>query len=114
MVPPRNATQPPPAAGQERQVALEVADDGVDLEARVLGGDRGAALARSVCLADVEGHEPPERPAPASASSSSRVFSDVPEPSSTSVSAPVSAAILAPRAQDLPLARGWGSTRAAG
>ncbi len=90
--------QPPAAAGQLAEVAVEVADDGVDLEPRALGGDRLGRRRASVASDTSKGTNRCSVPAPAKASSSSRVFSDVPEPSSTSVSAPVSAAISPARA----------------
>jgi hypothetical protein len=43
-----------------RQVALEVADDAVDVERRVLVGERGGAVAHGL-LGDVERHVAPER-----------------------------------------------------
>ena len=51
--------QPSPAFGEPPEVALEVADDTVYLDARVLGRDRGGRLAKRL-LRDVEGHEAPK------------------------------------------------------
>ena len=52
---------PPVPRGQGAQVAPEVADDAVHLDARVLLLDRRRALAQRL-LAHVEGHEAPQRP----------------------------------------------------
>ena len=88
---------------------------GVDLEARVLRGDRRARPPRAP-----RGRRRRARTAAAcrrsrSASSSSRVFSEVPEPSSTSVSAPVGRGdLVGPGARGSPARRGSGSTPAAG
>ena len=54
----------PAAPGrQQRQVLLEVADHGVDLDAGVLRGDLLAGRGEHR-LVDVEGHEAPQRPGP--------------------------------------------------
>ena len=66
-----------------------------------------AAASRSVCSLTSKGTKRSSVPASRSASSSSRVFSDVPEPSSTSVSALVSSAMVAGvRHEDRPLGAG--------
>ncbi len=57
-----------------------------------------AAAFRSVVSLTSNGTKRARRPRDASASSSRRVFSDVPEPSSTSVSAPATSAISPARA----------------
>ena len=80
----RDERVPPP--GQLAEVVLEVADDRVHAHARVLGRDRRGRVAQRR-LAHVERHEASSVPASRRASSSRRVFSEVPEPSSTSVSA---------------------------
>ncbi|MEX2210367.1 MAG: hypothetical protein WD689_01190 [Gaiellaceae bacterium] len=49
--------EPPAAAGQQAEVALEVADDGVDADPRIVRGDLLGALAQHR-LAHVEGNEP--------------------------------------------------------
>ena len=54
--------QAPSAGGEQVEVVLEVADDGVDVEARVLGDD-GAGCASKGRLADVEGNEPAQHAA---------------------------------------------------
>ena len=94
MVPPRNATSRRPPVGQPVQVPGEVADDAAHPQARVVGGDlrRRPRAARSPTRPAAR--TCPAPPCRVSASSSSRVFSDEPEPSSTSVFAPVSAAIV--------------------
>ena len=96
MVLPRNATSRVPPVGRSVEVVLEVADDRVDVARRAYSRATAAAASRQGLLADVERHEAVERARRrASASSSIRVFSDVPEPSSTSVSASVSSAMSA-------------------
>jgi hypothetical protein len=80
--------EPRAAVGELTEVRLEVADDRVDRDP-VLVGDRGRRGPQGG-FADVEGGEGAQRPR---ASRSSRVFSEVPEPSSTSVSGRVAAAI---------------------
>src|SRR5581483_6947303 len=52
--------QPPVAAWRALEVALEVADDRVDADARVAVGDQVGAAAQHR-LADVDGHEALER-----------------------------------------------------
>ena len=70
----------------------EVADDGVDVDARVPAGQRGGRLDQRRAT-DIHGHEAPEGAARWYASSKVLVLSLVPEPSSTTVSTPVVAAI---------------------
>ena len=60
IVPPRNATRRAPPSGRAIEVALEVADDGVDGDAVLLGRPPCAALSQRR-LADVEGHEAAQR-----------------------------------------------------
>ena len=113
MVPPRKASSRRPPRRQLAEVTVEVADDGVHLDA---GPGRSATARRPRGAAS-----PPTRrrarsrsrpPGPsARASSRSRVFSEVPEPSSTSVSAPRPLAIspaTGPRGSSA--RRGSGST----
>ena len=52
---------PPAALRQQRQVAFEVADHGVDGHPRVLGGHRGRRRPQRR-LVDVEGNEAAQRP----------------------------------------------------
>ena len=68
-------------------MALEVADDGVHLEPGVRRAAIAAAAPRRVGSLTSKGTKRRSSPAARSASSRSRVFSEVPEPSSTSVSA---------------------------
>ena len=101
------------AGGDLVEVVLEVADDRVHLDAVVLAGDRRARRSRSVSSLTSKGTKRGACPRRANASSSRRVFSDVPEPSSTSVSAPVRSAIVAGvLGEDRSARHGWGSTRA--
>ena len=86
--------QPALAGRDRRQVPFEVADDGVHADRRVPRGD---------CLGACPQHPARSRraderssvPGRLSASRSSKVFSDVPAPSSTSVRAPERSAISA-------------------
>ena len=115
IVPPRNATSRRPPAGIVCEVALEVADDGVDADAGILVGD-GCGRVAQRRLADVERRRTAAAcRRRASASSSSRVFSEVPDPSSTSVSAPVTRGDVAgARVEDRPLGAGRVVLRRAG
>ena len=90
---PRNATTRRPPVGDRAEVVLEVADDGVHLDAARTRAAMSAADARSVASLTSKGAKRRSVPSLASASSSTRVFSDVPDPSSTSVSARVRAAM---------------------
>ena len=67
-------------------MVLEVTDERVDGDPRISLSDLLCRRAKDA-LADIERDVELERSVPESASRSSRVFSDVPEPSSTSVSA---------------------------
>ena len=89
MVPPRKATSAAAAARAARQVALEVADDGVHLDAGVLGGDRGAGAARRVASLTSNGTNRRSRRRRAEGvEQEPGLRRTCPEPSSTSVSAP--------------------------
>ncbi len=61
IVPPRNAIEAAAAAGEEIEVVLEVADDRVHVDPRVLLGDRARGVAQGR-LTHVERHEAPELP----------------------------------------------------
>ena len=87
---------PASAGGDLVEMVFEVADDGVHLDAVVLAGDRRRCAPERL-LADVEGNEATQRARAGERVEQQRVFSDVPEPSSTSVSAPVRSAIAPAR-----------------
>ena len=106
-MPPRNATSRRPLVGNRCPGG---ARSRRRPRARARTGTRGsphAAASRSVCSLTSNGTKRVIVPASRSASSRMRVLSEVPEPSSTSVSAPVTAAISS-RAlhEDRPLAPG--------
>jgi hypothetical protein len=79
---------------------VEVADDRVHRDARVLGGD--GVGGRTVASLTTNGMNRASCPDAAKASSKVRVLSDVPDPSSTMVSAPLAAAMAAASARRMP------------
>ena len=98
--------EPAAAGGQRAEVVVEVADDAVDLDARVALGEHRRRPAQDA-LGHVEGDEAAQPPAwRRTASRRRRVLSDVPEPSSMTVSAcrPRRRSSAATAREDLPLA----------
>ena len=114
MVPPRNATMRRPPRGQPVEVPGEVADHAVQREPRVVGGERVHRLPAAPTRSRPAARTWRRSPARRNASSSSRVFTDEPEPSSTSVSAPDARRSRRRRPPAAPARCGSGSTRAAG